>query len=50
MNVFRNHDMLGPLALQGSSVRFWLEEYAFGEGETTLLREQIKVGALLTDP
>ena len=40
--------MLGLLALQGSPVRFWLEEYAFGEGETILLREQIKVRALLT--
>ena len=24
-------------------MRFWIEEYAFGEGETTILREQIKV-------
>ena len=24
-------------------MRFWLEEYAFGEGETVILREQIQV-------
>ena len=29
--------------LQSPSVRFWLEEYAFGEGETAILREQIEV-------
>ncbi len=29
--------------LQSPPVRFWLEEYAFGEGETAILREQIEV-------
>ncbi len=37
------------MASQGASVRFWIEEYAFGEGETALLREQIEVEWLQLD-
>lgn len=28
---------------QGLALRFWLDEYAFTSGETTLLREEIEV-------
>lgn len=45
-SCYRNPEK--DLTSQGTTVRFWLEEYAFSEGETALLREQIKVEALLT--
>ena len=39
--IFRLHELL--LYQQKDPIRFWIEEYAFSEGETTLLREQIEV-------
>lgn len=31
------------VVVQSEPIRFWIEEYAFSEGETTLLRKQIEV-------